>query len=123
MLRLLLDEHLSPRIATGLRRRSASVAVFSMQEWERGAFLGRRDDQLLMEAARQRLTLATYDRRTIPILLKGWREQGRSHGGIIFIDEKTVPLGDVGGLVRALAALFREFGDLDWTDREEYLRR
>ena len=36
----------------------------------------------------QKLTLVTYDRRTIPPLLKDWAEEGRPHAGVIFVDEK-----------------------------------
>ena len=119
---LLLDEHLSPKIAAGLRRLNLSVVVYSMNEWKGGAFLGRTDAECLTQAARERLTLVTYDRRTIPTLLKSWREQGRSHGGIIYVDEKTIPSDDIGSLVRAIAQLIREFGEVEWTDRQAFLR-
>ena len=39
--------------------------------------------------------------RTIPPLLKVWVEAGRDHGGIIFIDDKTISPADIGGQVRA----------------------
>lgn len=94
-----------------------------MAEWEGGDFLGRDDAACLLEAARQGLTLLTYDRRTIPLLLKGWAEQGRSHGGVIFVDEKTISPADIGGLVRALMQLLRETAKLHWTDRIYFLRR
>jgi len=76
----------------------------------------------LLEAAKQRLTLVTYDRRTIPPLLKLWAEEGRSHGGVIFVDEKTISPADIGGLVRALISLAREVGEVDWTDQVYFLR-
>ena len=90
MLRLLLDEHISPKVAEGLRRRDPRVVVHAMANWEQGNVLGQDDDACLTEAARQRLTLVTYDRRTIPLLLKTWAESGRSHGGVIFVDEKSI---------------------------------
>jgi len=68
----------------------------------RGDFLGTDDAACLLEAAKQRLTLVTYDRRTIPPLLKLWAEEQRPHGGVIFVDEKTISPADIGGLVRAL---------------------
>jgi len=67
------------------------------------------------------LTLVTYDRRTIPPLLKDWAEAGRSHGGVIFVDEKSISPADIGGLVRALLALFRQTAKWDWTNRICYL--
>jgi hypothetical protein len=123
MLKLLLDEHISPDVADGLRRRHQSLVIHWMAEWEDGGFLGKDDSACLLEAAEQRLTLVTYDRRTIPPLLKNWAEEGRRHGGVIFVDEKTISPADIGGLVRALFQLFKETGKWDWTDRVYFLRR
>jgi hypothetical protein len=69
------------------------------------------------------LTLVTYDHRTIPPLLKAWTEQGRAHGGVIFVDEKTISPADIGGLVRALADLVSQSKNWDWTDRICFLSR
>ena len=94
-----------------------------MAEWEDGNFLGQEDSACLLAAAAQKLTLVTYDRRTIPFLLKTWAEEERNHGGVIFVDEKTVSPADIGGLVRALSQLYKETGGWDWTDRVLFLRR
>ena len=123
MLQLLLDEHISPDVADGLRRRSGSPRIYGMVEWEGGAFLGKEDATCLLEAAKQGLTLVTYDRRTIPPLLKLWAEEQRQHGGVIFVDEKTISPADIGGLVRGLVELAKETGKWDWTDRVYFLRR
>jgi hypothetical protein len=128
MLKLLLDEHISPDLADGLRRRSRSPFIQSrvihwMAEWEGGNFLGREDSACWLEAVTQGLTLVTYDRRTISPLLKTWAEEGRRHGGVIFVDEKTISPADIGGLVRALIQLFKETGKWDWTDRVYFLQR
>lgn len=121
MLRLLLDEHISPDVAKGLRRRHRSIVAQALTEWEDGTFLGHDDRDCLLEAARQKLTLVTYDRRTIPPLLKTWFEEGRTHGGVIFIDEKTISPADIGGLVNALSELYRESREWNWTDRVCFL--
>ena len=123
VLKLLLDEHVSPDVAIGVRRRDRRVTIRSMAEWDGGSFLGQDDSACLSEAAVQGLTLVTYDRRTIPPLLKAWAEEGRSHGGVIFVDEKTISPADIGGLVRALAALAKEARGWDWTNRVCFLRR
>jgi hypothetical protein len=123
MLKLLLDEHIAPRVAAGLRRRGHAPAVCALAEWEGGSFLGQDDAACLRHAAALNWTLVTYDRRTIPPLLKSWAESGLTHGGVIFVDEKTIPPSDVGGLVHALGALAKQAGALDWTDRVGYLRR
>ena len=123
MLKLLLDEHISPDVANGLRRRNRAMEVRYMVEWENGHFLGQEDSACLREAAAQGLTLVTYDRRTIPPLLKTWAEEERTHGGVIFVDEKTISPADIGGLVWALTRLARETGNWDWTNRIYFLRR
>lgn len=123
MLKLLLDEHVSPDVAVGLRRRHRWLSVHYMAEWENGNFLGQEDSACLLAAAERRVTLVTYDRRTIPPLLKVWAEEGRNHGGVIFVDEKTISPADTGGLVRALTQLSKETGKWDWTDRIYFLRR
>jgi len=123
MLKLLLDEHISLDVAEGLGRRNRAMVVRFIAEWEDGDFLGQGDSAFLQEAARQGLTLVTYDRRTIPRLLKAWAEEGRNHGGVIFVDEKTISPADIGGLVRALIKLSKETGSWDWTNRVCFLRR
>jgi hypothetical protein len=123
VLKLLLDEHISPDVAEGLRRRNRAIVVRCLAEWEDGDFLGRDDSACLHQAARQGLTLVTYDRRTIPPLLKAWAEEERKHGGVIFVDEKTISPADIGGLVRALTKLSEETRRWDWTDRVYFLRR
>jgi hypothetical protein len=123
MLKLLLDEHISPRVAKGLRRTQSPIAAHALAEWEDGNFLGQDDEACLREAAAQSLTLVTYDRRTIPPLLKSWAEAGLEHGGVIFVDERTISQADIGGLVRALRELLRETRDWDWAGRIIFLRR
>ena len=123
MLKLLLDEHISPDVANGLRRRNRAIEIRYMVEWEDGYFLGQEDSAYLREAATQGLTLVTYDRRTIPPLLKTWADEERTHGGVVFVDEKTISPADIGGLVWALTRLARETGNWDWTNRIYFLRR
>jgi hypothetical protein len=123
MLKLLLDEHISPDVAKGLRRRDRTVTIHAMTEWEDGNFLGQEDAVCLREASAQRLTLVTYDRRTIPPLLKAWTEEGRRYAGVIFVDDKTIAPSNIGGLVLALAGLAREARNWDWTNRICFLRR
>jgi hypothetical protein len=94
-----------------------------MVERENGDFLGQEDSACLQEAATQGLTLVTYDRRTIPPLLKVWAEEERKHGGVVFVDEKTISLTGIGGLVWALTRLLKETGKWDWTNRVSFLRR
>jgi hypothetical protein len=123
MLKLLLDEHISLAVAEGLRRRNRQVVVLSMAEWEDGEFLGEEDSACLSQAATQGLTLVTYDRRTIPLLLMTWGEKQRKHGGVIFVDDRTIWPSDTGGLIRSLTDLSQKTAKWDWTDRICFLRR
>jgi hypothetical protein len=123
MLKLLLDEHISPDVAIGLRRRYHAIEIHCMVDWQAGYFLGQEDFVCLREAATQGLTLVTYDRRTIPPMLKTWAEEERTHGGVVLVDEKTISPTDIGGLVWALTRLARETGNWDWRNRIYFLRR
>lgn len=91
--------------------------------WEEGRFLALDDESLLRESASRGLSLVTYDRRTIPPILKRWAEEGHSHGGVIFVDEKTISPGDIGGLVLALLQLVKRTGEWDWRGRIAFLQR
>ena len=99
------------------------VTVLWIGEWGHGAYLGQDDSDILEHAAAQGLTLVTYDRRTIPPLLKTWAEAGRNHGGVTFVDEKTISPADIGGQVRALSNLVMGTGKWDWTNRVCFLER
>ncbi len=123
MLKLLLDEHISPRVAAGLRRRDSGISVQCFAEWENGGLLGQDDAACLAATGLRGWTLVTYDRRTIPRILKQWGEENRHHAGVIFVDEKTLAPDDIGGLVCALAALFKSARHWDWKDRICFLRR
>jgi len=123
VLKLLIDEHISPDVSIGLRRGNRTIVVHAMTEWEDGNFLGQDDAACLWEAKSQKLTLVTYDRRTIPPLLKTWGEEGRSHAGVIFVDEKIIGPSDIGGLVWALTTLVKEARGWVWTDRICFLGR
>lgn len=87
------------------------------------AYLQVTDDLILQAAHAAGWTLVTYDRRTIPQLLKTWGEQGIAHGGVVFVDERTIAQNEVGGLIRALAQLANRLGDVEWENRDVYLIR
>jgi hypothetical protein len=122
MLSLLLDEHISPAMAVGLKRRLPRLRVYPLARWEDGAYLGRDDASCLSEAARQKLTLVTYDRRTIPPLLKDWAESGIHHAGVVFVYEKSIAPSDIGRQIKALLELEKSARDWDWIDRICFLQ-
>jgi hypothetical protein len=51
MLKLLLDEHISPGVAKSMRRRDRKVIVCGMGDWEDGNFLGQEDAACLHQAS------------------------------------------------------------------------
>lgn len=123
MLQLLLDAHVSPQVGVHLIAGHKKLVVHDLVHWEGGRFLSSPDEELLEVAFRQGLTLVTFDLSSIPRLLKDWAEQGIRHGGIIFVDERTISSQDIGGLIRALHQLYKDQHEFDWTDRVIFLRR
>jgi len=123
MLALLLDEHISPAVAEQLNRKHAGIRVIALRDWHAGRFLGATDPLILSEAASEGQTLVTYDQRTIRPLLKSWAEQGVDHGGVVFVDEKTIAPQDFGGLVKAIGQLWKSERKANWRNRVVFLRR
>jgi hypothetical protein len=74
---------------------------------------------LLQEAHRLKLTLVTYNLRTIPLLLRTWADETPSHGGVIFVDEKTIAPSDIGALLKLAAA----HGHAHWENCIIYLTK
>ena len=122
-LSFLLDEHISSVVGVQLRTRRTGVRAVSLHEWQGGIHLGEDESLWLGRALEQRLTLVTYDQRTIGPLLHALGESQVSHGGVIFVDHRTIRQGDVGTLVRALAELYETAADEEWTDRVQHLAR
>jgi hypothetical protein len=123
VLRILLDEHISPRVARQVLRRNSQVPIISISGWENGVHLSDTDEEVLLSANKQGLTLVTYDKRSIVPLLKSWAEQGIDHGGVVFIDQHTLAADDFGGLVRALCELWEAESRRKWTNRIVFLTR
>jgi hypothetical protein len=121
MLSVLLDEQISPVVAEQLAARQTELRVESVHRWRDGALLGADDDIVLRAASTERLTLVTYDLKTIPPLLTVWARLGDSHAGVVFVDERTIAPADFGGLIRALLVLWARERLADWTDRTQFL--
>lgn len=121
MLRLLLDEHVPTAVGPQVRAHALALNIQSLQEWEGGIYLQAADEAIMGAAHEHRMTLLTYDRKTINPLLKRWGEQGRDHSGVIFVDRSTLSQGDVGGLVRGILRIWQAYGSDDWLNRVLYL--
>jgi hypothetical protein len=120
-LRLLLDEHISEAVADGFRARNRRVSIAAVSADPK--LRGLEDDDLLTECARLKVTLVTYDCRTIKPLLKRWADEGRSRAGVVFIDEDTIAPQDSGALIRALQKLANNLSDADLTDFTMFLAK
>ena len=121
MIRLILDEHLAPAVATGLRQ--FGIDTITPRDWSGPTGLGASDGDLLTAALADLRVLVSYDRATIEPLLRTWAESGLHHAGVILVDDRTIRASDRGGLIRSLAALVDREGEEDWIDRVVYLRR
>jgi hypothetical protein len=121
-LSLLLDEHISPVVAVQVQVKRHEVSIQSIYHRRGGVFASEDDDPLLSAAADEALTLVTYDQKTIPPLLNEIALIGRSHGGVVFVDNKTIASSDIGSLVAAIVALWEQCHTWDWVDRMVFLR-
>lgn len=117
MLQILTDEQIDPNVAVATKRRRREISIVSLFDWLDGHFVGASDEELLREAARQAMTLLTFDLKTIPPLLRAWGERGIDHGGVIFVDHKSFAQNDTSGISKALVDLWELQGKLDWKNR------
>ena len=72
MLSFLLDEQISPEIAKQIGKKRTDIPIFMIQTWHNGNYLGISDEIILNAAAAEKLTLITYDQKTIPPILSEW---------------------------------------------------
>ena len=121
-LSLLTDEQISPMVAQQVRAKRPEILITSVSAWRAGSLSGAADDHLLRAAAAAALTLVTYDRVSIPPVLAEWGITGEEHGGVIFIDERTIAQADLGGQVLALIAHWDQPHDWAWRNLVAFLR-
>jgi predicted nuclease of predicted toxin-antitoxin system len=122
-LKLLLDEHVWPRVAELVLRALPTAQIESLHHHAGGGLLNTDDAVLLGEACRGGWTLVTFDVNTIPALLRDMAVTGQEHGGVIFISSKSFAQNDHAGLAEALGELWRTESDADWTNRVVFLSR
>ena len=121
MLKLLLDEHLSPRPAQQFQAKWPEALIDSVLVWQDARLVGAPDELLLAAAHEDGWTLVTYDQATIVPLLKRWGEQGIAHGGVILVDDRTIAANDIGGLIESLSMVWAEERYAEWTNVVIYL--
>lgn len=121
MLQILTDEQIDPEIAIAAKKRCRGTSIISLHHWCNGHFVGASDEEVLREAARQEMTLLTFDLKTVPPLLRVWGERGVDHGGVIFVDSRSFAQNDIGGISKALVQLWELQGKRDWRNRFFFL--
>jgi hypothetical protein len=98
------------------------ILVTSIHHWHEGRFKAEQDREILAAAVLERLTLVTYDQKTILPLLVQWGQAGTTHAGVIFVDDHTIAPNDFGGLVWSLIAIWDACREDSWIDRVDFLR-
>lgn len=89
-LKYLLDENISHIIASQVQSHRPEIVIVSVKHWRDGFYLSRLDEELLLAAVEDSLTLVTYDQNTIPPLFLEFIHRGQDHAGVIFIDRNTL---------------------------------
>jgi hypothetical protein len=122
MLSFLLDEQISPVVAKQVNSKYPEISIFSIHSWQNGNFLGVSDEAILQAAKLEQLTLITYDRKTIPPILVEWGQANINHGGVIFIDYRSISPSNLGGLIKAIVWLWKTQNSSSWQNRLAYLQ-
>ena len=114
-MKLLLDEHLSPKLVEIVRALAPDLDIESIVDWKDGQFTNRPDEQILRAAVGEGRTLVTFDLRTIPPILAEFAVSGEDHGGVVFVSAKSFASNDFKGLGHALTFLDGVMNSLDCT--------
>jgi predicted nuclease of predicted toxin-antitoxin system len=109
-LAFLLDEDISYRVAEGLRQRG--VDAVSVHEVGRAGKALSDEDQLAF-AARDGRVLVTYNRADYQLLDATWRLKGRTHAGVLWCAEKSIPRRAIGDLIRAIEAFAAQHDSIE----------
>jgi predicted nuclease of predicted toxin-antitoxin system len=122
-MKLLLDEHLSPRLADMVRSLAPGLDIVSIHQWRDGQFTNQPDERILRAAEAEGRSLVTFDLRTIPPALAEFAACGENHAGVVFISAKSSASNDLKSLARALAKLAERTADEDWGNRVAFLTK
>lgn len=117
--KLALDHHYPLPIAARLRERGHDVVAAVEVGWET-----EEDGVLLERCARDERALLTNNVRDSAPLPRHWQAEGRSHLGLIFTSDRSMPRGrdGIGRYVDALDALMQQHPDDDGlVDRVHWL--
>ena len=101
-MRLALDNHYSPRIASQLRELGFDVIAIVEEGWA-----GEGEEALLESCRQGGRALVTNDVADFTAIARRWAVEGRVHSGLIFTSDSSMPRSrkTIGRYVDALAAL------------------
>lgn len=122
-MKLLLEEHLSPKLVEVVRSLAPLLDIVSIHQWQDGQFTNQPDERILRSAAAEGRVLVTFDVCTIPAILSDFAVCGENHAGVIFISAKSFASNDFKSLARAIAERAERAGDEDWRNRVEFLTK
>jgi hypothetical protein len=117
--RLALDHHYPQAIAKELRNRSHDVVTALERDWDAWD-----DEPLLVACTVDRRTLLTNNVRDFAPLARQWAADGRTHCGLIFSSDSSMPRTktNVGAFVDALDSFLKDHpGADDFNDRIHWL--
>ena len=107
-MRLLLDEHFSPRRIGG-RLTAAGHDVLAIAEIP--AYAGLPDEQVLELAAAEERVLVTRNAKDFDRITRGWASRERRHAGVLLV--WTRETDEFGSLAAEMLATLEKIGDQD----------
>ncbi|HTE20035.1 MAG TPA: DUF5615 family PIN-like protein [Armatimonadota bacterium] len=114
-MRLLLDHHISKRVAATLQQQGYDVITAA------DAGVARVDDDLVwIRSIELGRVVVTYNYCDFLQLYDQFYAAGRHHPGLVIVYPNVIRTSDIGGLIRALVQLLRD--DPDLTDVQHYLQ-
>jgi hypothetical protein len=108
--RLALDNHYSPRIASRLRDKGHDAVAAIERGWEMES-----DDALLTVGHGEHRALLTNNVADFVVVTRRWAVDGRSHSGLVFTSDASLPRGrnTIGRYVQVLDRLLKSLPDDD----------
>lgn len=122
-MKLLLDEHIWPGVASLVKEMLPSVQIESIHDFADGRLMNCDDGVVLQEARQAGCVLVTFDVNTIPALLQEKASTQDDHAGVIFVSSKSFSQNDHHGLARALAGLIDSKSKAVWINRVVFLSK
>jgi hypothetical protein len=122
VIRLVADANLSRHFIAACVRLDKALPIVHLADWMGGKHRLSKDPVLLEVLREHRLTLLTFDRRTMAMHAGQLTRAGSGHTGVILF-RRSVAQMDYGKQSRLLVEFWAEARHWDWSDRIEYLPR